>query len=258
MWLKKRAMLTLGILFSATAITIALNSRNDRLAAGKFEESNAVEEDYGEHTYEVKLPDGTSERWSDEPYETPEISGVVKHYRTFTEDGDNIKAFMTKDGHPFYYNSTHNFYTALPEGIGYYQAGEPVLGGHYNEFYNADTTLIITAGGLYYDALLDDYPDYADTLRKLETEKLRELGQHTLRRISPSQWVSEGRIDRSNPDNPAPDRFIRKWMLLNNSSGRESEVTLTIYYRDSLSDRLPEFRDIIDRFPAPPSFNHGK
>ena len=40
----------------------------------------------------------------------------------------------------------------LPEGFGRRQSGVLTWGGHDDEFYNADTTVVISAFASYYDA----------------------------------------------------------------------------------------------------------
>lgn len=148
-----------------------------------------------------------------------------------------------------YYNSRHGYYVKLPKGIGINQRGENMMGGHDNVFYNSDTTLVVSAYAMYYDAILVDIPNYADSLAVYEKNFLNKMGEHTINRLSTGEWLSGGRINHNDPDNPPADRFIRKWILKKDIEGRECEMSLTIYYNDSLDYRNQEFSDIITSFP---------
>lgn len=181
----------------------------------------------------------------------------VPNHWTFRSNADRGYGFFkvvssdTPDcnGNMSYYNSRHGYYVQLPKGIGINQRGENMMGGHDNEFYNSDTTLVVSAYAMYYDALLVDMPNYADSLAVYEKDFLHKMGVHTINRLAKDEWLSEGQIDHNNPDNPPADRFIRKWMLNKDIEGRECEMSLTIYYNDSLSYRIPEFKKIVDLFP---------
>lgn len=181
----------------------------------------------------------------------------VPHHWTFRSNADRGYGFLkvvssdTPDwyGKMTYYNSLHGCYVQLPKGIGINQRGENMMGGHDNEFYNSDTTLVVSAYAMYYDAVLVDMPNYADSLTVYEKDFLNKMGKHTINRLSKYEWLSEGRIDHNRPDNPPADRFIRKWILNKDIEGRECGMSLTIYYIDSLEYRIKEFRHIITAFP---------
>ena len=157
------------------------------------------------------------------------------------------------DGHLLYYNSRHGYYVLLPAGMGVNQRGENMMGAHDNEFYNADTTLVVSSSALYYDIVLDDIPHYADSLVSFERDLLNQMGEYTFQKISPNVWVSKGKIDHNNKDNPPADRFIRKWLLKKDIENRECQMSLTIYFNDSLEYRIPELNNIIKQFPDIPS-----
>ena len=133
--------------------------------------------------------------------------------------------------------------------MGINQRGENMMGGHDNEFYNADTTLVISSGASYYDVLLDDYPNYEDSLRLHEKEYLDKLGSYSFLQKNSHEWVSKGRVDHSNPRNPPADCFIRKWLIRKDTEGRECDMELTIYYNDSISSRFDELLRCINSFP---------
>lgn len=103
--------------------------------------------------------------------------------------------------------------------------------------------------GLYYDAFLDDIPNYADSLALYEKNFLHKMGNHSTKRLSHDVWLSGGRIDHNNPNNPPADKFIRKWLLKKDIEDRECEISVTIYFNDSLEYRLPEFERILNQFP---------
>ena len=142
----------------------------------------------------------------------------VPGYWTFRSNADRGYGFLkvvssnTPDwyGKMTYYNSRHGYYVQLPKGIGINQRGENMMGGHDNEFYNSDTTLVVSAYAMYYDAVLVDMPNYADSLAVYEKDFLNKMGKHTINKLSRDEWLSEGRINHNTPDKPPADRFIRK------------------------------------------------
>lgn len=203
-------------------------------------------------TYVVKLGNGTLQEWYDEPDSIPGINGTIGHHSDTESSYGFLKYFSTKGGTPFYYNGRHGYYVMLPQKMGYNQYGENEMGAHGNEFYNSDTTLVVCANAMYYDAVLVDVPNYADSLRIYERQYLNKLGEAKTEKFSSNEWISQGRIDHSNPDNPPADRFIRKWLLKKDNEDRECYMELTIFFNDSLSHRLPEFENIISQFPNPP------
>lgn len=205
-------------------------------------------------SFMVKLPDGRAEEWYCEPDTFSRVKGAVV-YRSDADTARGFyKVFSMVDDKPYYYNWRHGFYVALPEGLGYFQSGESMLGAHFNEFYNQDTTLVVSSGALFYDVCLVDEPNYVDTIKVRQKNILKSLGKHRLNCISDSVWIFEGEIDHSNPENPPADRFIGKWLLKKDNEDRECEMDLMIYYHDSLEYRLPEFRSIISQFPDKPIF----
>ena len=199
--------------------------------------------------------------WVTETDTIPGFGTAQYHYIPQKDDDVVYRSFWTTEkGKPFYYNSRHGFFVTLPEGFGRRQSGELTWGGHDNEFYNADTTVVISAFASYYDAVLLDYPHYADTLRMRERERLSQLGKHTVRQLTPDCWFSQGRINHSNPDNPPAGRFMRKWLLKKDIEGRECDMVLMIYFDDTSREyRSGVLKEIIDHFPdAPKSLSKAK
>lgn len=205
-------------------------------------------------SYLTKVAPGKIEEWYDEPDTIPGIPGAIAHRSLSDADYNYYKYFSTKDGLPLYYNERHGYYLLLPKGIGYIQSGESVLGGHFNEFYNSDTTLVVTANASFYDTVLYDCPEYPDSMKIREKEYMMKLGKTKPKEVTPDIFISEGWIDHSDPDNPPADRFLRKWLLKKDIEGRECDMVVTIYFNDSLSYRLPEFREILSQFPTLPTF----
>lgn len=206
-----------------------------------------------ENRFEKRLPDGRMEEWY---FQADSLSGV-KDAVAFRSDADSTrgfyKCFSRVDKQSFYYNGRHGFYVLLPGGVGFFQSGESMMGAHYNEFYNADTTLVVSTGASFYDVcLVDEEPDYVDTLKVREKLWLKSLGEYKLDCVSDSVWIAEGIIDHSVPENPPADRYLTKWILKKDIEGRECQMDVTIYFQDSLEYRLPEFRKIISQFPDKP------
>ena len=167
----------------------------------------------------------------------------IGHFKVILSDTPNL------NGHLSYYNARHGYYVQLPKGMGINQCGEHELMPHGNEFYNNDTTLVVSAFALYYDV----FPQYADSLLAEERSRLNRKSKHpTVRKIAPYTLLSKGRIDHSIKENPPADRFIRKWLLRKDIEGRKCEMWITIYFNDSLKYRLPEFEKIVRRFPNCP------
>lgn len=203
-------------------------------------------------TYAIHMPNGQFQDWQDEPDSISGIKGAEAHISYADVRWGFCKEFSTANGKPFYYNGRHGFYAVLPKGMGYNQSGENEMGGHYNMFYNSDTTLVVSASAMFYDVVLYDYPEYADSLKAAELDFLNSIGKHTLRNPSSYILISKGRIDHKNADNPQADHYIRKWLLKKDISNRECQMELTIYFNDSLSYRMPEFESIIEQFPDKP------
>ncbi len=205
-------------------------------------------------SYVVKIGDGIMQEWYDVNDSIPGLPNTIGHRCDTESSWGLVKYFSTYGDKPVYYNDRHGFYVELPFGMGYNQSGENVMGAHDNEFYNADTTLVVSAGAMFYDVVLDDIPQYADSLLSYEKDFLNKIGKHTFKEVSPNVWISNGRIDHSDEENPPADRFIRKWLLKKDISDRECHMSLTIYFNDSLEYRLPEFERIINQFPYKPNF----
>lgn len=199
----------------------------------------------------IEIAPGQLEDWFYDPsYPVPDHWT----FRSIADKGYGFFKVISSDttslnGNLMYYNSRHGYSVNLPKGMGVNQRGENMMGGHGNEFYNADTTLVVSVYGLNYDAVLVDTPNYADSLSVYENDFLHKMGNHSTKRLSNDVWLSEGQIDHSNPDNPPADRFIRKWILKKDIEDRECEISITIYFNDSLEYRLPEFEKILNQFP---------
>lgn len=203
-------------------------------------------------SYVVSVGDDTLQEWYDEPDSVPGIKGTVAHRSDIDSSYGFNRYFSTKNGKPIYYNGRHGYYVVLPNGMGYNQFGENQMGSHGNEFYNNDTTLVVSVNAMFYDVVLVDEPHYVDSLKIYERQFLNDMGDVKTDKLSSVEWISKGLINHSNPDNPPADRFIRKWLLKKDIEDRESYMELTIYFNDSLSYRLPEFENIIKQFPNLP------
>lgn len=208
-------------------------------------------------SYLIKTPNGQLQDWYDVPDTLSDIPGAVTHLSNTESSWGLYKCFSTRGKNHFYYNSRHGYYVLLPLDMGFNQSGENMMGMHSNEFYNVDTTLVISAYAMNYDAVLVDVPQYADSLRTSEKEFLIEMGPHRTQQISPNEWITRGRINHANEDNPPASQYIRKWLLNKDIDDRECEMSLTIYFNDSLQHRLPEFENIIRQFPRRPAILGG-
>lgn len=205
------------------------------------------------NSYVTKVGNDILQEWYDEPDSIPGISGAIAHRSIIDSSYGYYKYFSTKNGKPLYYNTRHGYYVLLPDGLGYNQYGENMMGSHSNRFYNNDTTLVVSVGAMFYDVILEDIPNYVDSLKIGELKYLAEMGQHKIKKITPNEWISEGVIDHTNPDNPPAERFLRKWLLKKDLENRECHMSITIYFNDSLSYRIKEFKDIISDFPNLPT-----
>ena len=196
----------------------------------------------------VEVAPGIREDWYSQP---DSIKGrPVKTFRSNSEQGYGFfKIFGEMKGKRFYYNTTHGFFLWLPKELGFNQAGENMMGAHENEFYNADTTLVINARGGYYDAVLVDEPNFADSLRRQHLDYLGDLGKVTYLKNTPDTIVCEVKIDHRKSDFPPQDILLSKWILKKDIDNRETQMTLSIFLKDSLSYRLPELKEIINLFP---------
>lgn len=202
--------------------------------------------------YVVKTPSGQMEDWYDKPDSIPGLTSTIGHYSNVDSSWGYYKYFSTVSGKPVYYNNRHGYYVLLPEEMGYSQSGENMMGAHGNEFYNTDTTLVVSAYAMFYDAALVDEPHLADTLRIDELEYLHRLGDISFITNQKDCVVSKIRINHDDKENPPADYCLRKWLLKKDIEDRECHFVLTIFYADSLSYRLSEFESIIYQFPNSP------
>ena len=196
-------------------------------------------------------PDTVSD-WYTSPDTISGIKEATWHFNYADSAKGFYKAFSTLDGQPFYYNFRHGFYVKLPRDMGYHQSGEFEMGCHYNEFYNADTSLVISTGALFYDVLLVDYPHYADSVMQRHRDYNAQLGKVETLKSRRKEDLSRITIDHSRPESPRADYCLSKIILKKDIEDRECEFYISIYYPDSLVSRESEFLDIIRRFPAKP------
>lgn len=191
--------------------------------------------------------------WVEEPDTLSGVKGAVLHWFRTSDPYGPFKSFSSIGGRRFYFNLRHGFYVALPKEMGYAQRGAPMLGGHWNEFYNSDTTLVVTCDAMFYDVILLDYPDYEDTLRRNHLKTLRTIGKVKLLDYSPHAITAKITVDHSDEDNPGADYCLSKFVLKKDIEDRECEMNLRIWYADSLRYREKEFLSILNRFPDKPS-----
>lgn len=197
----------------------------------------------------VETAPGHFEDWWQES-DTLKGIGTVKSYHSLNDEGYGFsKVFYSYNGRPFYYNSRHGYFVGLPEGFGYNQFGENIMGAHENEFYNSDSTVVISAYAMYYDAVLVDEPHYADSLIIRHKDYLNELGSIRFSVNKPDTIIAMGRVNHNNPDNPPAELFMNKWLLKKDIAGRECEMSVTIFYNDTVPNYEPGYLDIIYDFP---------
>ena len=164
----------------------------------------------------------------------------------------SLPVFNSKGSQKFYYNGRHGYYVLLPKEMGYLQQGEHQLGGHWNEFYNKDTTLIIACGAIFYDVLLDDHPHWEDTVRNTRLKWLKEKGKVQFLSRKPNAIIAKVFIDRTNKENPPSDYLLSKWVLKKDIDNRECDMSLDIWYNDTIKYRESELLNIINKFPNNP------
>ena len=193
-----------------------------------------------------------SDVWKEEPATIRGLSDVILHRYLPSHDNGVDKFFYSKGNQKFYYNSSHSYFVLLPNDMGYLQHGEPQLGGHWNGFYNQDSTLVISSGGLFYDVLLDDHPHWEDSLRNNHLKELNSRGKVKFLSKKPTEIVAKVFIDKNNSENPHADYLLSKWILKKNLENRECDISLDIWYSDSLKHRESEFLNIINKFPNNP------
>lgn len=190
--------------------------------------------------------------WFIEPEVIVNLENTNRHYSTSEEEKGYYKCFNSKNDTTFYYNGRHGYYVLLPRGLGENQRGENLLIAHSNEFYNYDTTLVVSCNALFYDVLLDDFPKYQDSLHLYEIQYLKEKGSVDYLINTPDTIIAKVKIDRSNPENPPADFLLSKWVIKKDINNRECHMELYIWYNDSLKNREPEFLKIIEIFPDNP------
>lgn len=203
-------------------------------------------------TYVIKTPSEQLEEWYDRPDSIPGFKCSVGHYSNVDSSWGYYKYFSTVSGKPVYYNNRHGYYVSLPKGMGYSQSGENMMGAHGNEFYNTDTTLVISAHAFFNDVVLLDNPLYEDTLRMEHIKRLNNMGTVDMIKNTPEVIISKVRINHDNPENPPADIMLNKFVLKKDIDDHECEMSLSIYFHDSLMYRLPEFEKIINQFPNTP------
>lgn len=197
----------------------------------------------------VETAPGHFEDWWQETDTIPGVGKVVSYHSLNDEGYGFSKVFNFHNGKPFYYNSRHGYFVGLPDGFGYNQYGENIMGAHENEFYNSDSTVVISAYAMYYDAILVDRPHYADSLVLRQKEYLAELGSARFIVNKPDTIIAIGRVRHNNPDNPPADFFMNKWLLKKDIDGRECEMSVTVFYNDTVPNYEPGYLNIIYDFP---------
>ena len=187
--------------------------------------------------------------WFIMPDSLSQITGSIKHYN----NKDHLwKKFSSANGEHFYYNERHGYYVMLPEDMGYLQSGEVGIGSHSNEFYNIDTTVVISSYAFFNDVVLLDNPHYEDSIRYRKKEYFKRLGNPQYIKNNLNEITAKGKIDHSNPDNPPADYYISKLIFKKDIDDRECEMNLTIFYEEKHKSREKEFLDIIRKFPEKP------
>lgn len=253
----KYPLIILGILFALVLVFIILAlcgvfRKKHTYSCGTFYPEQHLQESVTPCLGSENMESG---KWIEEHDTIPGVSNVILHRYLPNYDDGTIKLFHSKDSQEFYYNTRHGFYVLLPKEMGYNQQGEPQLGGHFNEFYNVDSTLVISCGGMFYDVLLDDHPHYADTLRNSHLNELRSKGKVQFLSRKSNEIVAKVLLDRKNKDNPPSDYLLSKWILKKDIGQRECYMELNVLYNDSLKNRESEFLNIINKFPNNP-FNN--
>ena len=196
-----------------------------------------------------------SDIWIEEPDTIPGLSNVILHRYLSSNDNGFYKLFSSKGSDKFYYNGRHGYYVLLPKEMGYLQQGENIMGAHGNEFYNKDTTLVISCEALFYDVFLDDNPHWEDSLRMEHQKWLDSKGKVKFLSRKPNEIVAKVFINRANNENPPSDFLLSKWILKKDIDNRECDMSVAIWYNDSLKYRESELLNIINKFPNYP-FNN--
>lgn len=207
--------------------------------------------DLGEAKTEHILNDET-DKWIKEPDTVPGVSNVILHKYLSSHDNGFYKFFNSKGSQKFYYNSRHRYFVLLPKEMGFIQQGESQLGAHGNEFYNIDTTLVLSCGAIFYDVVLIDNPHYEDTLKNNHLNYLKAKGNVHLLSNNHNEIVAKVVINKTNPQNPPSDYLLSKMVLKKDINNRECDMTLDIWYNDTLKHRESELLNIITKFPNNP------
>lgn len=250
--MKKVMMKICGAALLAAIVTaiISCNASGKTVEVCDEPQSNTIIADPIEPEL-LEVPD-TVPDWYYAPDTISGVKGAIEHFCYADSAIGFYKSFYTIDDQPFYYNFRHGFYVKLPQGMGYNQSGEFMMGCHDNEFYNADTTLLIDAYALFYDVLLVDYPHYADSVMLRDREYKAELGKVKTLKSKRDEEIVRITIDHNAPGNPRADYCLSKIILKKDIDDRECEFVISIYYPDSMVSREKEFLDIIRRFPDNP------
>lgn len=190
--------------------------------------------------------------WIEEPGRVSGVPNSILHRYLVSQDDGYYKLFHSKGSQKFYYNGRHGYFVLLPKEMGYNQQGEHQLGAHWNEFYNTDTTLVIACGAIYYDVVLIDYPQWEDSLRNNYIKRLSERGKVQFLSKKPKEITAKVFIDKTNTENPPSDYLLSKWILKKDIDSRECDMSLDIWYVDSLKYRESEFLNILNKFPHNP------
>ena len=174
----------------------------------------------------------------------------VRIYYSRAKQGEGLyKTFGVMDDKPYYYNDMHNYFLWLPKGIGYIQRGENLIGAHGDEFYNSDSTLVVNVFGRNFSDIIHEIPNYADTLRVQQLENLHHLGQVQFLKNTTDTIIAEVKIDHTKGANHLTDIMLSKYILSHGAYYHEIELSLSIYFADSLSYRKAEFFKILNSFP---------
>lgn len=209
----------------------------------------------GNETASVGSENTETDKWIEEPDSISGVPNSILHSYISSHDDGYYKLFSSKGSQKFYYNERHGYYVLLPKEMGYLQQGEHQLGAHWNEFYNNDTTLVIACGATFYDVLLDDHPHLEDTLRNDHLKQLKAKGKVQFLSKKPNEIVAKVFIDKKNTENPPSDYLLSKWILKKDIEDRECDMSLDIWYNDTLKYREQELLNIINKFPNNP-FNN--
>lgn len=193
-----------------------------------------------------------SDRWVEEPNSIPGVLNSTLHTYLSSQEKGYYKHFNSQGFQNFYYNERHGYFVLLPNEMGYNQLGEHPIGDHWNEFYNCDTSLVVSCGANFYDVVLLDYPHYMDTLRIDHLKRLSSKGKVQILSSNPAEIIAKVIVDRTIEKSVPSDYLVSKWILKKDIEDRECEMWLNIFYNDSLSYRKDEFLKIIEYFPNNP------